>query len=85
MDLTATCRQSNPVHLANGISANQINHMLKRKEVERAFLGIIRLVKEKSEGMDAPEESTTMQKPKWDQALPSLIRAVLEEFGDVFP
>ena len=77
--------QSNPVHPANEISASQANQMLKRKEVERAFLGIIRLVKEESKGMDAPEESTTMQKPKWDQALPSSIRAVLEEFDDVFP
>ena len=77
--------QSNSVHLANEIRANQINHMLKRNEVERAFLGIIRLVKEEAEGMDAPEESTTTQKPKWDQALPSTIRAALEEFDDVFP
>ena len=59
--------------------------MLKRKEVERAFLGIIRLVKEDPEGMETPEESVTAQKPKWDQALPSQIRAVLEEFDDVFP
>ena len=35
--------------------------------------------------MDAPEESTTTQKPKWDRALPSSIRAVLEEYDDVFP
>ena len=35
--------------------------------------------------MDAPEESTTMQKPKWDRALPSSIRAVLKEYDDVFP
>ena len=46
--------QTNPVHLANEISASQANQMLKRKAVERAFLGIIRLVKEESEGMDAP-------------------------------
>ena len=59
--------------------------MLKGKEVERAFLGMIRLVKEESEGMDAPEESTTTQRPKWDQAFPSLICAVLEEYDDVFP
>ena len=59
--------------------------MLKRKEVERAFLGIIRLVEEESRGMDAPEESMTAQKPKWDQALPSSIHAVLGEFDDVFP
>ena len=58
--------QPNPVHLANEVSASQANQMLKRKEVERAFLGIIRLVKEESKGMDAPEESMTMQKPKWD-------------------
>ena len=77
--------QSNPVHLANESSAAQANQMLKSKEVERAFLGIIRLVKEESKGMDAPEESMTTQKPKWDQALPSSIRAVLEEFDDVFP
>ena len=35
--------------------------------------------------METPEESMTTQKPKWDQALPSHIRAVLEEFDDVFP
>ena len=43
------------------------------------------LVQEETEGMDAPEESTTTQKPKWDWALPSSICAVLEEFDDVFP
>ena len=43
------------------------------------------MVEEESKGMDAPEESMTTQKPKWDQALPSTIRAVLEEFDDVFP
>ena len=58
--------QSNPVHLANEVSASQANQMLKSKEVERAFLGIIRLVEEESKGMDALEESMTTQKPKWD-------------------
>ena len=43
------------------------------------------MVEEESKGMDALEESTTTQKPKWDQTLPSSIRAVLEEFDDVFP
>ena len=59
--------------------------MFKKEEVERAFLGIIRLVKEDPEGMETPEESTMAQKPKWDQALPSHICAVLEEFDNVFP
>ena len=43
------------------------------------------MVKEDPEGMEVPNESTTMKKPKWDQALPSHIRVVLEEFDDVFP
>ena len=34
--------------------------------------------------MDALEESTTVQKPKCDQALPLPIRAALEEFDDIF-
>ena len=33
--------KTNPVHLANKISASQANQMLKKKEVERVFLGII--------------------------------------------
>ena len=59
--------------------------MLKRIAVDRAFLGTIRLVKEKSKGLEVPKESTTTLKPKWDQAFPSSICAVLEEFNDVFP
>ena len=35
--------------------------------------------------MEPLEESLITQKPKWDQALPSHIRTVLEEFDDVFP
>ena len=34
-------REQNPVHLADEISTNQMDHMLKRNEVDRAFLGII--------------------------------------------
>ena len=35
--------------------------------------------------MEVLEESMTTQNPKGDPALPSHIRAVLEEFDDVFP
>ena len=42
------------------------------------------MVKEGAKGMEAPEESTTMEKPKWNQVLPSHLHAVLEEFDDVF-
>ena len=64
--LTAThqTQEPKPVHLSSEISAMKVNQMLKRGQVERAFLGIIRLVKEESEEMDVPEESTTAQKPK---------------------
>ena len=78
-------QQTYPVYLATEISATRLDKMLKRKEVERAFLGIIRLVKEDRDGMETPKESMTTQKTKWDQALPSNIGAVLEEFDDVFP
>ena len=81
----AKSQQQDPAHLATEISATRLDKMFKRKEVERAFLGIIQLIKEDPEGMETPEESMTTQKPKWEQALPSQIRAVLEEFGDVFP
>ena len=81
----AKSQQQDPIHLATEVSATRLDKMFKRKEVERAFLGIIRLVKEDPEGMETTEESTMTQKPKWDQALPSPIRAVLEEFDDVFP
>ena len=43
------------------------------------------MVKDESEGMKTLEQSTAMVKPKWDQALPSHIYAILEEFDDVFP
>ena len=42
--------------------------------MDRAFLVIIRL-----------DKSTTIQNPKWDQAVLTPICAVLEEFDDVFP
>ena len=43
-------QQQNPVHLANEISASQIDCMFKRNEIDQAFLEIIPLVKEESEG-----------------------------------
>ena len=59
--------------------------MLKNEELERPFLVIIGLVKEDWGGLEVQEESMTTVMPKWDQALPSQIYVVLEEFDDVFP
>ena len=53
----AKSQQQDPVHLATKISATRLDKMLKRKEVDRAFLWIIRLVKEDPEGMETLEES----------------------------
>ena len=68
MDFTTTCQALVPksVHIADEISASQIDHMLKRNEMDRDFLGIIQLVNEESEGLDVQDKSPSMQKPKWD-------------------
>ena len=78
--------QSNPVHLANEISV-QVKPIKcsREKRWNELSWGLSDWLEEESKGMDAPEESTPTQKPKWDQALPSSIRAVLEEYDDVFP
>ena len=55
----AKSQKPDPVHLAIEISATRLDKMFKRKEVECAFLGIIRLVKEDPEEMEIPEESMT--------------------------
>ena len=57
---------------------------MKSKMMTRAFLGYIREAKsEESVVLEAQGDSVV--KPKWDQALPTDVRAVLEEFDDVFP
>ena len=70
----------------NAVSAKQLNRLLKPEAANRAFLGFIRRVEESEEkAMEAPGESKTTQKPKWDPALPEPICAVLEEYDDLFP
>ena len=77
--------QSDPVHLANEISGVKPIKCSREKRRNELSWGLSDWLQEELKGMDAPEESTTTQKPKRDQALPSSIRAVLEEFDDVFP
>ena len=50
-------------------TSTQVDRMLMKEEVDQAFTRIIRLVKEDSEAKEAPKESMTTVKPKWDQAL----------------
>ena len=40
---------------------------------------------EEDEVIEAQEESSTMQKPKWEQVLQDSIRAVLDEFDTIVP
>ena len=49
-----------------------------------AFLGYIREA-EIEESVVLEAQGYSAVKPKWDQALPADVRAVLEEFDDVFP
>ena len=57
---------------------------MKSKVMTGAFLGYIREVNvEESVVLEA--QGDLVVKPKWDQALPIDVHAVLEEFDDVFP
>ena len=70
-------------HLGYLISKNNLGSLMKSKVVTRAFLGYIREAKiEESVVLEAQGDSGG--KPKWDQALLVEVRAVLEEFEDVF-
>ena len=50
----------------------------------RAFLGYIQEA-ESEESVVLEAQGDSVVKPKWDQALPTDVRAVLEEFDDAFP
>ena len=57
---------------------------MKSKVMTRAFLGYIREATiEESVVLEVHGDSVV--KPKWDQALPTDVRAILEEFDDIFP
>ena len=59
--------------------------MIKKDQVEGAFLGDYPIGQGQSEGMEAEEEPMTTLKLKWDQTLLASICVVLEKFGDAFP
>ena len=67
----------------NMVSAKQMSRMIRKRQVDRAFIGLIRMVEPAEEGSNQVhvEEPRT----KWRQDLPPSIKAVLEEYDDVFP
>ena len=50
-----------------------------------AFLGFIRHLGDKERALEMGREAASTTKPTWDPVLPKCIRAVLEEYDDVFP
>ena len=66
------------------ISKNSLGSLMKSKVVTRAFLGYIREA-EIEESVVLRGKRGLCGKTKWDQALPINVRAILEEFDDVFP
>ena len=71
------------VHEVNEMSAKQMIRMMRKKTIDRAFLGFVRLVDASTEGSEeVPKEES---KEKWRQDLPDIVKAVLEEYDDVFP
>ena len=71
-------------HLDYLINKNNLGSLMKSKVMTRAFLGYNREAKiEESVVLEAQGDSVA--KPKWDQALPADVHAILEEFDDVFP
>ena len=59
--------------------------MFHRKTMHEAFLGFGRRVTEETVVMDVTGESSKNSSPKWRENLPESIRAVLQEYDDVFP
>ena len=71
-------------HLDYLISKNSLGSMMNSKMMTGAFLGYIREA-EVEESVVLQAQGDAVEKPKWDQALPADVRAVLVEFDDVFP
>ena len=67
----------------NMVNAKQMSRMIRKKQVDRAFIGLIRMVEPTEEG--SSQVHTEEPKSKWRQDLPPSIKAVLEEYDDVFP
>ena len=60
-----------------------MNRMIKKKQVDRAFIGLIRMVEPTEEG----SSQVYIEEPrsKWRRDLPPSIKAVLEEYDNAFP
>ena len=73
------------MHHVNQISAKHMSHLLKRKQVNNAFLGFVRMVKEENVAEKYKGKSDLGAVHLWREDLPVEIKAVLDDYEDVFP
>ena len=72
------------MHHVNQISAKQMSRLLKRKQVDNAFLGFVRMVKEENVAEKYKGKSDLGAVHLWREDLPAEIKAVLNDYEDVF-
>ena len=79
-------QKTNPsAYSVNEISANEAQTMSpSTREMQEAFLGLVRCVNEESVIMEVQGESIQNSSPKWLEDLLDSIRAV-QEYDDIFP
>ena len=73
------------MHHVNQISAKHMSRLLMRKQVDAAFLGFVQMVKEENVAEKYKGESNLGAVHLWRKDLPAEIKAVLDEYEDVFP
>ena len=77
--------QDQLVHHVNQITTKQMSRLLKRKQVNNAFLGFVRMVKEENVAEKYKGKSDLGAVYSWREDLPIEIKAVLNDYEDVFP
>ena len=73
------------MHHINQIFAKQMSRLLKRKPLNNAFLGFVRMVKEENVAEKYKGKSDVGVVHLWREDLPTKIKVVLDDYKDVFP
>ena len=81
----ASLDEDQSVHHINQKSAKQMSRLLKRKQVDNAFMGFVRMVKEENVAEKYKRKSVLGAVHMWREDLPPKIKAVLDDYEDVFP
>ena len=80
----ASLDEDQPVHHANQISAKQMSRLLKRKQLDNAFLGFVWMVKEENVAEKYKGRFGLGAVRLWREDLPTEIKAVLNDYENVF-